>query len=603
MQKYIHYCWFGGKPLPRLARKCIKSWKKYLPDFEIIEWNESNVNIEECPFVKEAYENKKWAFVADYFRAKALLEYGGIYFDTDMEVTKEINSLLNNTSFLGIEDSGYIAAGVWWEREKNAFLPNKLLKYYQEFKHFPIDNLFDHSIPKVITSFLNQIGFVDGNRDSQILEKDFHIYSRDYFYPLSYNRQNNVFTDNTCMIHYYDATWIPKNEKKYLKLCRTFGTKNGIRIFNMEKRLKKLFKDIFRVVLYPIVLLRRRILKKRAIDESMKKLLSDVSKLDTSNETITIYNKNWLGTKNATLELFDNCLGLESIEYKELIPEYASVLNRQGIKQIVFSAFEDDWFELIDNLKEQNPALCIKVLWHGSNAMHIEDYDWKVFKKIFKYLNDKKIDSIGFVKKSMYEFYKKKGYDVEFVMNTVHLETKYPKKNRDIQQVKIGVYASGDRWVKNFYNQLSAASLVENHLIDCVPLSEKTKEFGSLIKANIVGVGHPISREELLKRIASNDINIYVTFVECAPMIPLESLEQGVPCITSKNHHYFEGTALEDYLVVDSPDNIIDIYKKILYALENKEKIVKLYKVWKKENDKLSKKSVDEFLKIRKKKL
>lgn len=599
MQKYIHYCWFGGKPLPKLAKKCIKSWKKYLPEFEIIEWNENNVNLEECPFVKEAYENKKWAFVADYFRTKALAEYGGMYFDTDMEVTKSIDNLLENKSFLGIEDSGYIAAGVWWEKEKNSYLPTKMLEYYQEFKEFPIDNLFSISIPKVITSFLKHEGFKNGLNENQVLENDFHIYTRDYFYPLSYNRQNNVFTDNTCMIHYYDASWIPKEEKKYLKLCRIFGIKNGVRIFNLQKRGKKIIKDFLRVLLYPAVLVRRKILKKRAMDTIINELKKELSTIDKNKSTVVVYNKNWLGTKNATLELFDNCIGLESIEYKELLTEYAKVINETGIKQIIFSAFENDWFDLIDCLKKENDLLQIKILWHGSNAMHIEDYDWKVFKKMFQYLNDGKINSIGFVKKSMYEFYKEKGYNVEFVMNTIHLKEKYPNKSNDDNQIKIGVYASGDRWVKNFYNQLSAASLVKNHLIDCVPLSEKTKEFGKLIKADIEGINHPIPREELLKRIASNDINIYVTFVECAPMIPLESLEQGVPCITSKNHHYFENSKLEDYLVVDSPDNIMEIYKKINYALENKKTIIKLYKEWKKSNDLKSAKSVTDFLKIK----
>ena len=93
MKKYIHYCWFGDKPLPKLAKKCIESWKKYLPDYEIIRWSEENVDLEECPFIKGAYENKKWAFVADYARTRALNEMGGIYFDTDMEVTKNIDEL------------------------------------------------------------------------------------------------------------------------------------------------------------------------------------------------------------------------------------------------------------------------------------------------------------------------------------------------------------------------------------------------------------------------------------------------------------------------------------------------------------------------------
>ena len=98
-----------------------------------------------------------------------------------------------------------------------------------------------------------------------------------------------------------------------------------------------------------------------------------------------------------------------------------------------------------------------------------------------------------------------------------------------------------------------------------------------IIGANIVGNSKPILRDELLKRIASNDINIYTTFVECAPLIPLESLELGVPCITSNNHHYWEGTELEKYLVVNAPDNIIEIKKQIDLVLKNKEKIILIF--------------------------
>ena len=113
MKKYIHYCWFGNKPLPKLAYQCIESWKKYLPDYEIKCWNEENSDLDECAFVREAYDNKKWAFVADYIRTKAIYEYGGIYFDTDMEITKPIDNIIKeNQGFLGVEDSHMIACGV-----------------------------------------------------------------------------------------------------------------------------------------------------------------------------------------------------------------------------------------------------------------------------------------------------------------------------------------------------------------------------------------------------------------------------------------------------------------------------------------------------------
>ena len=102
--KIIHYCWFGGKPLPELAQKCIASWKKYCPDYEIKEWNESNFNLNSCDYVREAYEAKKWAFITDYVRLYAMVTEGGIYMDTDVEVIKPLDPFLKHKAFSGFED-------------------------------------------------------------------------------------------------------------------------------------------------------------------------------------------------------------------------------------------------------------------------------------------------------------------------------------------------------------------------------------------------------------------------------------------------------------------------------------------------------------------
>ena len=238
-KKYIHYCWFGGKPLPKLAKKCIESWKKYLPDYEIIKWSEENTNMEECPFVRGAYDNKKWAFVADYFRTKALKEMGGIYFDTDMEITTNIDDLIKKgNSFLGVEDTGKIACGVWYEKEKGAFLPTQLLEKYKSFKCFDINNMSSFSIPLLITDILEPKGFKYNKKEIQVLENDFYIYPRDYFYPISYNWENNIFTSNTCMVHYYDATWIPIREKIEINLVRKFGRERVIKWLDKYYKVK-----------------------------------------------------------------------------------------------------------------------------------------------------------------------------------------------------------------------------------------------------------------------------------------------------------------------------------------------------------------------------
>ena len=212
--KYIHYCWFGGKPLPKLARKCLESWKKYLPDYEVICWNEKNCNFDECEFVKKAYEQKYYAFVADYIRTKAVYEMGGIYFDTDMEVIKDPKRLLSqNTTFLGVEDTGKVACGVWYEKYPNGYLAKELLEKYKNMKNVDFEKRADFSIPLMITEILNSCGFDYKRRDVQKLEHGITIYPRDYFYPYSYNRTNNLFTDNTYMIHYYDASWLPMKNK------------------------------------------------------------------------------------------------------------------------------------------------------------------------------------------------------------------------------------------------------------------------------------------------------------------------------------------------------------------------------------------------------
>ncbi|MDE6783607.1 MAG: glycosyl transferase, partial [Paramuribaculum sp.] len=101
--KVIHYCWFGGKPLPKLARKCIRSWKKYLPDYEIQEWNESNFDVNIIPYTAQAYEAKKYAFVSDYARFWILYKYGGLYFDTDVEVIRNMDRIIEAGSFMGCE--------------------------------------------------------------------------------------------------------------------------------------------------------------------------------------------------------------------------------------------------------------------------------------------------------------------------------------------------------------------------------------------------------------------------------------------------------------------------------------------------------------------
>ncbi|MDD3304269.1 MAG: capsular polysaccharide synthesis protein, partial [Clostridia bacterium] len=167
--KVIHYCWFGGNPLSDFVKKCIETWKKFLPDFEIKEWNEKNFDVNQCAFSKGAYEQKKWAFVSDYTRVKVLEEFGGLYLDTDVEITKDISKFLNDDLVLGQEDSKMANAAVVWVKEKHNKHIQNLLHFYETQEKFNASgDMYDISIPRIVKKYLETIGF---NRDIDEIQK------------------------------------------------------------------------------------------------------------------------------------------------------------------------------------------------------------------------------------------------------------------------------------------------------------------------------------------------------------------------------------------------------------------------------------------------
>ncbi|MDO5555815.1 MAG: glycosyltransferase [Clostridia bacterium] len=157
MEKIIHYCWFGSTKKPKKLKKYFKSWKKYLPDYKLMEWNESNFDVNTTDFSKQAYENKKWAFVADVARVYALQQYGGIYFDTDIEVVKNIDSILKNNIWLGREDENFLATAMIGVKEKgNKHLEN-ILNIYKN-SNFNVNDLYSVTSPKIFTKYFESLG-------------------------------------------------------------------------------------------------------------------------------------------------------------------------------------------------------------------------------------------------------------------------------------------------------------------------------------------------------------------------------------------------------------------------------------------------------------
>lgn len=224
--KKIHYCWFGKGEMPKLAPKCINSWKKYCPDYEIIEWNEDNFDINCCTYVKEAYENKKYAFVTDYVRLFVMYTYGGIYMDTDVEVTRNLDEFLEHKGFSGFESEVHIPTGIM-AGEKGFPLFKELLKYYDNKSFVDRDGKFDMTTNVItITSMLSEKGFIP-NGKFQIVD-GFALYPRDYFCPLDDATGVLYKSKNTATIHWFNKSWVSQKIRLRSKITRIIHRLFGV---------------------------------------------------------------------------------------------------------------------------------------------------------------------------------------------------------------------------------------------------------------------------------------------------------------------------------------------------------------------------------------
>lgn len=213
--KKIHYCWFGGNPLPKLAKKCIKSWKKHCPEYEIIRWDEKNVDISSCPlYVRQAYEAKKWAFVTDYIRLKVVSEHGGIYLDTDVELLKNPEHLLDHQAYFGFEAGEYIATGLGFGAEPNAPILRELMDDYADIPFILPDGSYDlESCPVRNTRVLVRHGLrQDDTR--QVLPGDILILPSVYLCPMRFWSGVGQITEETVSVHWYSASWQSEEERK-----------------------------------------------------------------------------------------------------------------------------------------------------------------------------------------------------------------------------------------------------------------------------------------------------------------------------------------------------------------------------------------------------
>lgn len=220
--KIIHYCWFGRGEMPELAKMCIASWKKFLPEYKIKEWNEDNFDLDTYPYVREAYDNKKFAFVSDVARLYALFKEGGIYMDTDVEVLKSFDSFLHHVAFSGYETAKMISTGIMASEKGGRWVKDNL-DYYLD-KHFVKENGHFNIITNVIT-ITNNMKSLGLKQDNTYQEFPglITIYPKDFFSPKSQDDGKIYLTENTVTIHHYAQSWESQTHRTLRKIILFIG--------------------------------------------------------------------------------------------------------------------------------------------------------------------------------------------------------------------------------------------------------------------------------------------------------------------------------------------------------------------------------------------
>ena len=232
--KIIHYCWFGKNPLPAKMKKCIESWKKNCPDYKVIEWNEDNFDVRLNGYTKMCYEQKKYAFLSDYVRLWIIYQNGGIYLDTDVEVLKPFDKLLETEAFFGFENSEYVNTGIGFGAEKSNLLVRKML---EEYEYYLSGEKGTAGCPILNTEALCKEGLERNGKLQHIYGAV--VYPKEYFNPLDSTTGKLLKTENTYSIHWYSMSWLSSGQRIKSKITKVFHRLFGTECFEFLKNGEK----------------------------------------------------------------------------------------------------------------------------------------------------------------------------------------------------------------------------------------------------------------------------------------------------------------------------------------------------------------------------
>lgn len=235
--KKIHYCWFGRGEKPKLAQKCIASWQRLCPEYEIIEWNEDNFNIDYNEYTRYCYDNKKWAFLSDYVRLVIVAKHGGIYFDTDVELLRKPDEFLQFEAFYGFENDKNVSTGLGFGAESNHTTIVAMKEVFENLTQNS-DGTYDLvACPALNTKALTELGLVlDGERQNIVGAEIFPV---EYFNPYDDPTGRLNTTENTISVHWYSKSWMSKSTILRSKITKPFHRIFGTDCFEWLKRIIK----------------------------------------------------------------------------------------------------------------------------------------------------------------------------------------------------------------------------------------------------------------------------------------------------------------------------------------------------------------------------
>lgn len=238
----IHYIWFGGKPFPAKVQECINSWHKYMPEYKFMLWNEETFDVNSVPFTKQAYDNKKWAFVSDYVRVYALNKFGGWYLDTDIEILKPLTPFEDNRMILGTDSDGALTALMGSEPSHPYW--KQMLETYDKMSFVKEDGTFNMTVNNThLQSILQSYGYVFENK-YQELKEGIIVYPDEYFHVADVEKGSLHKTNNSYAIHWHTLLWT-SNMSHWMRFFRIhimkpiFGEDRFLAVWGFFKKVKK----------------------------------------------------------------------------------------------------------------------------------------------------------------------------------------------------------------------------------------------------------------------------------------------------------------------------------------------------------------------------